>query len=1530
MIQTCSRFLLLIILVFISTFIFHASSAWAQDGNDDVWVSAPALPVHIDTTLMDLPAAEIWQEGDPIRPAKPKRISNPDALTRPVPDFVPQRDPLVDLQIAVSKAANKAFSTQLVNVAGQGFGAGFPADTVGQIGSTHYLQLINNTGGSSVQAYDKTTGVPVLGAPATLAPLAPNGDPCRSGAGDPVPLFDTLANRWVLTEFVDGNVGFHLCMYVSSGADPTTSTWTHYRFDTPNFPDYPKYSVWPDAYYIGTNEGGTTAVYAVDRNAMLAGSPATMIRRTTAQLPGFGFQIMVPADLDGSTAPPAGSPGIFIRHRDDESHDPPGTAGSDKLELFEFTPDFTTPANSTFTGPTNILVAEFESELCGLVSFECFPQPGTGVTLDPLREPIMHRPVYRNFGTHQALVGNFTTDVDGGAANRGGVRWFELRRTAGTTTGGWGLHQEGTVSAADGLSRWMGSIAMDKEGNVALGYSTSGPGAGQFPSIAYTGRESSDPAGTMPQAETVIVAGGASQTLATRWGDYSALTIDPVDNCTFWYTNMYVPAASGGLWATQIASFRFDSCSGTPPTCYALTTTHTGSGADPVASPTNSAGCAAGSYTAGAAINVTAAPDGGWTVDSWVGTNNNGSTSTGNTVTMPAGPHTVTVNYAAAPPTCYALARTHTGSGTDPVATPTNSTGCTAGTYIAGEAINVTATPDGGWSVGSWVGTNNNGSTATSNTVTMPAGPHMVTVNYVAAPPTCYALTRTHTGSGTDPVATPTNSSACGAGTYIAGEAINVTATPDGGWSVGSWVGTNNNASTSTSNTVTMPAGPHTVTVNYVAAPPTCYALTRTHTGSGADPVAAPANSSGCGAGSYIGGEVINVTAAPDGGWNVGSWSGTNNNASTSTGNTVTMPAGPHSVTVNYVEAVNEVTFQFTFCSSVNTGASARGYITFDGALMQNPFSGSIAIPGPEILDLSVTVSGAAAGNGSYGMNEFSSIYWDSEQTLLDLGIELVGQPTLGLPWGTIPSNADAGDFNLFANGAGPGEDSTTPALYTPEAPGAPAGAPVGGWFFTLIADGGQADRMVIKSMVPGAPGNGTAPCVNNQSLLINEVSTKTGENVFELFNPTASAIDLIDYGVTAIGSHCGEKSYEFGSFLLAPGSHVAVSGVSCWVPAEIASLELKLLATSEGHDFVRWGGVLAGGESGALPSDGTVFTEFGGTKVAAPPNDNAVIGRNASSLDTNDASDWCVQTPSMGAVNSDCSGETELKNLSTRADVGTGPDIAIAGFILSGNEDKCVVVRGRGPSMAVNNVPKLQDPNLTIYSGQTIIASNDNWMEQADPAHKTIIENLGLAPPDFRESAVYLCLPNGPFTGLLRGGFGGTGVGIVEVFDADDGTAIMENISTRARVGSGPLVTIGGFIIEGIEPKKILLRGRGPTVGVPDGVVRLSDPRLRLYQLLPDNSNVLLEENDNWQQGPNAAEIAASGQAPGDPREAATLRMMHPGVYTGILDGGPFGFTGSGIIEVIDLSGSTPSEIPVDSGVVPDVSGMIEVTEVP
>ncbi|MEO1997947.1 MAG: pre-peptidase C-terminal domain-containing protein, partial [Planctomycetaceae bacterium] len=373
--------------------------------------------------------------------------------------------------------------------------------------------------------------------------LATSG-PGTDGVGDPIVLFDHLANRWFLAEFSGSANG--LSVFVSQTSDPTAGTWNEYFFNTPNFPDYPKFSVWPDGYYVSTNEGGGVPVYVLDRENMLLGNVARPIQRFTApDLAGFGFQALTPADLDGA-APPTGAAAIFMRHRDDEVHNV-GTndPSQDFLEIWEFDTDFDTPANSSFTQILDLPVAEFDSDLNGLFAFEAFPQPGTATLLDPLREVIMWRLQYRNFGTHETLVGNLVTDVDG--TDHGGVRWFELRRTGGLS-GTWTLHQEGTI-APDAHNRWMGAIAMDGNGNIAVGYNISSSTVS--PGIRYTGRLANDPLGTMPQGEHTLI-DGIGFNGSNRWGDYSAMSIDPVDDQTFWFTGEY---ANSGVWATQIGSF---------------------------------------------------------------------------------------------------------------------------------------------------------------------------------------------------------------------------------------------------------------------------------------------------------------------------------------------------------------------------------------------------------------------------------------------------------------------------------------------------------------------------------------------------------------------------------------------------------------------------------------------------------------------------------------------------------------------------------------------------------------------------------------------------------------------------------------------------------------------------------------------------------------------------------------------------------------------------------------------------------------
>jgi hypothetical protein len=446
---------------------------------------------------------------------------------------------------SAAEPASTRAATVGVSVNGIRFTGVVPPDPVGEVGTTHYIQMTNAGGSSRVLILDKT-GTSVGGG--RLEELAPSGHACKNGRGDPIVLFDQLASRWLLTEFRD-TPSNGVCIYVSSAADAMTSTWQLYSVNTGFFPDYPKYSVMPDAYYMSTNEPGSTVpAYAFDRTAMLAGNAATVIKANGAiKLGAFGFQALSPVDLDGSTQSPAGTRGIFVRHRDDEIHDGFPNATQDFVEIWEFDPDFTTPANSTFAKTQDVATSEFNSTLCGTFSFRCFRQKGTTQKLDPLREVVMHRPTLRAFGAHQSLVGSFVTDVGN---NRGGVRWFELRRAAATTTAGWSTFQEGTLGG-DGFDRWMSSLAMNGDGDIGLGYSRTSRQI--FPRVDVTGRLDTDTPGTMSQGEVEVAKSRAPQTFSNRWGDYSAMSVDPSDDETFWYTNEYIGRT--GRWKTRIVSY---------------------------------------------------------------------------------------------------------------------------------------------------------------------------------------------------------------------------------------------------------------------------------------------------------------------------------------------------------------------------------------------------------------------------------------------------------------------------------------------------------------------------------------------------------------------------------------------------------------------------------------------------------------------------------------------------------------------------------------------------------------------------------------------------------------------------------------------------------------------------------------------------------------------------------------------------------------------------------------------------------------
>jgi N-acetylneuraminic acid mutarotase len=415
-----------------------------------------------------------------------------------------------------------------------------PPDTNGEVGLTQYVQIVNE----GFQVFDKTTGLAQAPAVAISSLWTGFGGLCEfNGFGDPVVVYDQLANRWLISQFAGNGLPItDQCIAVSTGPD-ALGTYAVYGFHmTNNFYDYPKFGVWPDAYYASANifnASGTAflgpAAYAFDRDAMLAGTPATFIE---APMGGAGDDSYMPADLDGLVTPPAGAPNPYVSI---------GVLSSWPVHRFHV--DFDNPGASTFDLVGTLTPDPFT------VNFAGIPQLGTTDQLDPLSDRGMFRNAYRNFGDHEALTGNITVS-SGGVA---GIRWFEIHNaTSGTPD----FTQQGTYQP-DSTYRWMGSVAMDGNSNLALGFSASS--ASIHPQIRYAGRLAGDTPGDLSQGEEHLFDGAGSQLdTVSRWGDYSDMTVDPVDDCTFWYTQEYYDTTSQFNWRTRIGNFKFPACTAAP------------------------------------------------------------------------------------------------------------------------------------------------------------------------------------------------------------------------------------------------------------------------------------------------------------------------------------------------------------------------------------------------------------------------------------------------------------------------------------------------------------------------------------------------------------------------------------------------------------------------------------------------------------------------------------------------------------------------------------------------------------------------------------------------------------------------------------------------------------------------------------------------------------------------------------------------------------------------------------------------------
>ncbi|MFZ2095327.1 MAG: carboxypeptidase regulatory-like domain-containing protein [Anaerolineales bacterium] len=490
------------------------------------YTSQPVYPTVFNGDLRDLPHTS--SEGG--------EVPAPGIVSRPNPANLTNLNSWVD-PVAQNTLAQGQMPEPIRNFNGLSItdgGGWHPPDTNGDVGPNHYIQVVN----IAIGIYDKATGAELVKLSYNDFFQGPIGTPCdNQNRGDVVVLYDPQVDRWVVTDFALPTGGpYYECIAVSQTADPVSGGWYYYALQTNTppfddaFNDYPKLGVWTDGWYMSanmfTNNFEGVRVWALDRASMIAGGPLNEVHFNLT--PDEGGTLL-PANIRGAL-PPSESPEYFAN-----------VTVPSTLNIWKFHVDWTTPGNSTFTGPVPVTVADF-------AMYFDVPQKSPGGFLDSLGDRMMMQLQYRNIDGVEALYANHSV-VSGGV---GGIRWYEIRDPGGTPY----IFQQGTYQP-DQNYRWMGSIAADKEGNIAIGYSVSS--YDMYPAIRYAGRLVGETPNLLTQNEAVLIQGTGSQTGSNRWGDYSALTVDPVDDCTFWYTTEYLITNSGN-WLTRIGSFKFPSC----------------------------------------------------------------------------------------------------------------------------------------------------------------------------------------------------------------------------------------------------------------------------------------------------------------------------------------------------------------------------------------------------------------------------------------------------------------------------------------------------------------------------------------------------------------------------------------------------------------------------------------------------------------------------------------------------------------------------------------------------------------------------------------------------------------------------------------------------------------------------------------------------------------------------------------------------------------------------------------------------------
>ena len=485
----------------------------------------------------------------PLRTLKPKPYkARTEHEEHKVP--TPQSSSSPD-QVVQSSAPTGAAPITGNNFDGVAVQDSLPPDPNGAAGLSQYVQIVNE----SFQVFSKS-GASLYGPVPTNTLFTTFGGDCElNNDGDATVIYDHLADRWVISQFaVSSGPPYYQCVAVSTSSD-ATGIWHRYAFQYDSFPDYPKLGSWPDAYYETFNlfDDSTSAflgpeVCAYDRAAMLDGDPATQ----HCYILDSQYGGLLPSDLDGSTPPPAGAPNYIL-----------GLSDAPTLNEWRFHVVWGCTTNCNEMSDAHPVAVSPFTLPCSGTGGTCIPEK-SGVKLDSLGDRLMYRLAYRNINGYGALVVN--NSVTAGSVT--GIRWYELHADNADPDSDLTVAQQGTYAPSGTSSRWMGSAAMDSAGNIALGYSISS--STTFAGLAYTGHLATDAPGTMTQGETVFKTGAGGQTTYSRWGDYSSMSIDPADDCTFWYTGEYIPSTGVFNWRTRIASFTLPGCAAATADSFSL------------------------------------------------------------------------------------------------------------------------------------------------------------------------------------------------------------------------------------------------------------------------------------------------------------------------------------------------------------------------------------------------------------------------------------------------------------------------------------------------------------------------------------------------------------------------------------------------------------------------------------------------------------------------------------------------------------------------------------------------------------------------------------------------------------------------------------------------------------------------------------------------------------------------------------------------------------------------------------------------